>query len=162
MSADMSGDFLKDGVFMKRKRSRLMGSAFLAILVFAVCCTQVLYSADKFLSDSLYYTSSVPDSRIKIVAIDEETIQKYGDIRTWDRKIWAELIETLNSGDADPSVIALDIMYVGAVDEESDTYFAEACKNGGNVVTAVHAVYGTKLDRKGRTISADTGYIEMV
>ena len=162
LSADMSGDFLKDGVFMKRKRSRLMGSAFLAILVFAVCCTQVLYSADKFLSDSLYYTSSVPDSRIKIVAIDEETIQKYGDIRTWDRKIWEELVELLNSGDEDPAVIALDIMYIGALEEASDTQFAKACKSGDNVITAVNAVYGTELGKEGGTISADNDYIEMV
>ena len=146
----------------KRKRSHWIGGVFLAIIVFAVCYTQVFYSADKFLSDPLYYTSSVPDSRIKIVAIDEETIQKYGDTRTWDRKIWAELIELLNSGDADPSVIALDIMYIGAVDEESDTYFAKACKSGGNVVTAVNAVYGTQLGRTGRNISVDTDYIEMV
>ena len=73
----------------KRKRSHWIVSVFLAIIVFAVCYTQVLYSVDKFLSDPLYYTASVPDSSIKIVASDEETIQKYGDIRTWDRKIWA-------------------------------------------------------------------------
>ena len=146
----------------KRKRSHWIGSVFLVIIVFAVCYTQIFYSVDKFLSDPLYYTSSVPDSRIKIVAVDEETIQKYGDIRTWDRKIWAELIELLNSGDADPAVIALDIMYIGDVDEASDTYFAEACKSGGNVVTAVNAVYGTQLGKKGGNISVDTGYIEMV
>ena len=76
----------------KRKRNHWIASVFLAIIVFAVCYTQVFYSVDKFLSDPLYYTSSVPDSRIKIIGIDEETIQRYGDIRTWDRKIWAELI----------------------------------------------------------------------
>ena len=94
----------------KRKRSHWIGSVFLAVIAFAVCCTQIFYSVDKFLSDPLYYTASVPDSNIKIIAIDEKTIQKYGDIRTWDRKIWAELVELLNSGDTDPEVIALDIM----------------------------------------------------
>ena len=54
------------------------------------------------------------------------------------------------------------IMYIGAVDKASDTYFAEACKSGGNVVTAVNAVYGTQLGKKGGNISVDTGYIEMV
>lgn len=146
----------------KSKRSNWIGGLFLAIIVFAVCCTQMLYSVDKFLSDPLYYTPSVPDNRIKIVAIDEETVQKYGDIRTWDREIWAQLIEMLNSGDADPALIGLDIMYIGSVDEESDTHFAEACKKGGNVVTAVNAVYGTQLDRTGSNISVDTDHIEMV
>ena len=146
----------------KRKRRQWIGSVLLTIIVFAVCCTQILYSVDKFVSDPLYYTSSVPDSRIKIVAIDEETIQKYGDIRTWDRKIWAELVELLNSGDEDPAVIALDIMYIGALEEASDTQFAKACKSGDNVITAVNAVYGTELGKEGGTISADNDYIEMV
>ena len=162
----MSRDILKGGNKMpdknKRTRSHWIGSVFLAVIVFAVCCTQIFYSVDKFLSDPLYYTASVPDSNIKIIAIDEKTIQKYGDIRTWDRKIWAELVELLNSGDTDPEVIALDIMYIGAVEETSDTYFAEVCKNGGNVITAVNAVYGTQLSKEGQTISADTSHIEMV
>ena len=146
----------------KRKRRQWISSVLLTIIVFAVCCTQILYSVDKFVSDPLYYTSSVPDSRIKIIAIDEETIQKYGDIRTWDRKIWAELVELLNSGDEDPAVIALDIMYIGALEEASDTQFAIACESGDNVITAVNAVYGTELGREGGTISADNDYIEMV
>lgn len=146
----------------KRKRSHLSGSVLLAIIAFLVCYTQMFYSADKFLSDPLYYTPSVPDSSIKIVAIDEETVQKYGDIRTWNREIWAQLVELLNSGDVDPAVIALDIMYIGDVEEASDAHFAKACKSGGNVITAVNTVYGTQFGKVDGNISADSSHIEMV
>lgn len=136
--------------------------AILAILAFVLCFTQVFYSADKFISDPLYYTPTASDSTVKIIAIDEKTIQKYGDIRTWDREIWARLVKKLNSGDTDPAVIALDIMFIGAIDETSDLRFAEVCKDGGNVITAVNTVYGTQLSTEGGGISADTSHIEMV
>ena len=146
----------------KRKGSRPIWAVVLAIIVFTVCSTQLLYSADKLLSDPLYYTSSVPDSSIRIIAIDEKTVQAYGDIRTWDREIWAQLIERLNGIDVAPAVIALDIMYIGSNQEESDVRFAQACQSGGNVVTAVNAVYGTSLSKIGSGLFADTGHIDMV
>lgn len=146
----------------KGNGSRPIWVVVLAIVVFTVCYTQLLYSADKLLSDPLYYTPSVPDSRIKIIAIDEKTVQAYGDIRTWDRGIWAQLVQRLNSTDVDPAVIGLDIMYIGAVEEASDAHFAAACESGGNVVTAVNAVYGTQLSKTGGGLFADTGHIHMV
>ena len=146
----------------KRKGIRRILAVVLAVIVFAVCDTQLLYAADKLLSDPLYYTPSVPDSRIKIIAIDEKTIAAYGDTRTWDREIWARLVERLNSADVDPAVIALDILFIGANEEASDAHFAEAAKSGGNVVTAVNAVYGTSLRKTGSALFADTGQVQMV
>ena len=146
----------------KRKGSHPIRVVVLAIIVFAVCYTQLLYAADKILSDPLYYTPSVPDSRIKIIAIDEKTVQAYGDIRTWDREIWAQLIERLNGTNVPPAVIALDIMYIGANEEASDSHFAKVSESGGNVVTAVNAVYGTSLSKTGSGLFADTGHIDMV
>ena len=146
----------------KRKGIRLIPAVVLAVIVFAVCDTQLLYAADKLLSDPLYYTPSVPDSRIKIIAIDEKTIAAYGDTRTWNREIWARLVERLNSADLDPAVIALDILFIGANEEASDAHFAEAAKSGGNVVTAVNAVYGTSLRKTGSALFADTGRVQMV
>lgn len=146
----------------KRKGSRPIRALILAIIVFVVCQTQLLYGADKILSDPLYYTPSVPDSRIKIIAIDEKTVQAYGDTRTWDREFWARLVEWLNGTAVPPAVIALDIMYIGAVEEASDAHFAQACESGGNVITAVNLVYGTSLSKTGSVLTADTGHIEMV
>lgn len=146
----------------KRKIKHSIWIVFLAILVFSVCYFRLLYSADKILSDPLYYTPSVPDNRIKIIAIDEKTIQAYGDVRTWDRKIWAQLIERLNGTDVGPAVIALDIMYVGNVEETSDNHLANVCEKYGNVVTAVNTVYDTKISKTDGVLYADTDHIAMV
>ncbi len=150
---------------INRKKERLLrwgAGVIFAVLAFTACFTQVFYSVDKLLADPLFYTPDASDNTIKIIAIDEKTIQKYGDIKTWDRELWARLVEKLNSGAADPAVIALDIMFIGAVDEASDLRFARACRDGGNVITAVNTVYGTRLDTQNGSISADPGNIEMV
>lgn len=146
----------------KKRIRRMLWALVLAVAVFTICGSQLLYSLDKLLSDPLYYTPSVPDSRIKIIAIDEKTVQAFGDTRTWDREVWARLVEWLNSGEKDPAVIALDILFIGANEEASDAHFAQAAKDGGNVVTAVNAVYGTSLNRTGSGLFADTDQIRMV
>ena len=145
-----------------RRINRSIWIAVLAILVFFVCYFRPLYSADKILSDPLYYTPSVPDNRIKIIAIDEKTIQACGDERTWDREIWAQLIERLNGTDVGPAVIALDIMYIGKVEETSDDLFANVCEKYSNVVTAVNTVYDTKISKTDSVLYTDNGHIAMV
>lgn len=117
----------------------------LAILAFVLSYTQALYTADKLVSDALIQTPTASSRAIKIIAIDEKTLQHYGDLKTWKRDIWAELVETLNAGEQKPAVIALDLLFVSEVEAESDARFAAACAAGGNVVTAVNAVYGENL-----------------
>lgn len=119
----------------------------IAAIAWLVCYTQVLYSVDKMLSDKVYQSSNESEQNIKILAIDERTIQKYGDIKTWDREIWARLVEKLNENAIDPAVIALDIMFVSDVEGESDAYFAKVCAEGGNVVTASNIVYADEVNR---------------
>ena len=35
------------------------------------------------------------NSKIKIIAIDEKTLQAYGDMKTWNRSIPADLVDKL-------------------------------------------------------------------
>lgn len=119
----------------------------IAAITWLVCYTQVLYSVDKMLSDKVYQSSNESEQNIKILAIDERTIQKCGDIKTWDREIWARLVEKLNENAIDPAVIALDIMFVSDVEGESDAYFAKVCAEGGNVVTASNIVYADEVNK---------------
>ena len=55
--------------------------AITAVLIFAlafvVAFLQMLYRFDRIFSDPLYQSGSASNSRIKIIAIDEKTIQKY-------------------------------------------------------------------------------------
>lgn len=135
----------------------------LGLLVFCVCYTQVMYSIDKMISDPLYQIPSASNRMIKLIAIDERTIQEYGDMKTWNRDIWAQLVEKLNEGETDPAVIALDIMFIGENEAVSDERFAKACADGGNVVTAVNVVYGESIQRlEEGGFTVDENHIEMV
>lgn len=147
----------------KEKRSFWCIGIAIALLAGILCYTQILYPIDKMFSDPLYQTPTASNRSIKIVAIDERTIQEYGDMKTWDRDIWAQLVEKLNEGETDPAVIALDIMFIGEADEKSDEHFAKACAEGGNVVTAVNTVYSERLKRTSdNRLTVDKDHIEMI
>lgn len=152
---------------MKIKKEKVIywGVALLiAVVTFVTSYTQVLYSVDKMVADPLYQSVSATNKNIKIIAIDEKTLATYGDIKTWNREIPAKLVEVLNQDETlKPSVIAFDIMYISEVDEVSDTYFAQVCKESGNVITATNLVHKTKVDlTEEGTLSVDNTHVEMV
>ncbi len=152
---------------MKKLKETIMTwlpAIFLAILTFLTCSSQLLYSFDKIISDRLYQVPTPTSKLIKIIAIDEKTIEKYGDMKTWSRDIPAALVEKLmEEKEASPALIAFDIMYVGQVTEEGDKRFAEACEKAGNVVTAVNMVIKPRvsLDGAGKAV-IDRNHVEMV
>ena len=134
-----------------------------SILAFLTCNTQILYSVDKFISDPLYQTPTASHSAIKIIAIDEKTIQEYGDMKDWDRSVWARLVKQLNEGESDPAVIAFDIMFVSEKEKEVDEIFAQQCADGKNVITAVNLVYDTQVSTSQTgALVVDKQYIAMV
>lgn len=131
---------------MKEKSVFILKTAVVAVLSFILCYSQVLYSFDKIAADKIYQTPSATDNRIKIITIDERTIQEYGNVSEWSREIPAQLVEILNADEENaPAVIGFDIMYVSNGDEAGDIRFTEACKQAGNVITAVNVVTKDKL-----------------
>jgi len=135
-----------------------------AVLAFVISYKQLLYSADKMIADPLYQTVSTTNKNIKIITIDEKTLAAYGDIKTWNREIPAKLVEVLNQDETlRPSVIAFDIMYISDVEESSDNYFAQVCKDSGNVITAANLVHKAKVDlTEDGTLTVDNAHVEMV
>lgn len=149
---------------MKEKIYLAVKTLMVAVLAFVLCDSQILYSVDKIFADAIYQTATTTDNRIKIIAIDEPTMQEYGDMKNWSRKIWTQLVETLNGNpDTAPSVIAFDIMYVSETDAQTDAEFAKACEEGGNVITAVNAVTKDKLSlQEDGTLLLEEMHVDMV
>lgn len=149
---------------MKEKVILITKTVVIAILAFVICCTQILYSVDKIFADAIYQTATTTNPQIKILAIDERTMQEYGDMKNWSRDVWADLVEILDQDkDNAPSVIAFDIMYVSESDAAADKRFAEACEKGGNVITAVNAVTKDKLSlQEDGSLLLDEMYVDMV
>ena len=149
---------------MKKEKIYAVGLALLiALTAFLGSFFDVFYAFDKMISDPLYHRPSVTDPTIRLVAIDEKTIAEYGDVSTWDRSLWADLISVLNAGEIPPAVIGLDMLFVGNNTQAGDDAFAEACAKYKNVITAVNLVYATKVDRTEQGMLAiDSSHIEMV
>lgn len=129
-----------------------MESLLAAVLVFLLTITNLFYTVDYVLKDMLYQMPRGIDSRIKIIAIDERTLEVLGPIQTWSRQYYADLIDILNANeDAKPAVIAFDIIFSGHVDEAGDTAFVNKAEESGNVVVASQLIYSQKseVDQKG-------------
>ena len=149
---------------MKKETIRkVMASLAAAILTFILSVTGILYSFDKIVADGWYQKPTPTNPQIKIIAIDEKTLQAYGDMKTWNRKIPADLVDKLyEQEEYAPSVTVFDIMYISDVDEETDLRFAESCRKAGNVITAVNTVYETEITKQGDTLLVDENHIGMV
>ncbi len=149
---------------IKREKIRNIGVVILcALLAFLTSLGGILYSFDKIIADGWYQKETSSNSRIKIIGIDEKTLQKYGDMKTWSREIPAQLVELLFTEEENqPSVLAFDIMYVSEVDAESDEYFANVCEDAKRVISAVNLVYETKVTLQDGKLVADENHVSMV
>ncbi len=142
---------------------RLLGAILILLLSFLLVLSQSLYSFDRLFSDPLYQSGSIPGTQIKIIAIDEKTIQAYGDVSTWSREIPAKLVQTLYADAQNaPAVTVFDMLYVSAKDEGGDLAFAQACSEAGNVVTALNAVHKQEISLIDGTLSVDSEHILMM
>lgn len=147
-----------------KKLLELIVCVFWGIISFVVIYNQWLYSVDKMVADPLYQSPSPVNKDIKIIAIDEKTIARYGDLKTWKRDIYARLVEYLSMQEEyKPEIIAFDMMFVGEVDKASDEDFVRACEKAGNVITGANLVYKTKVDKKdSHVLVVDKDNIDMV
>ena len=111
------------------------------ILVFFLTSSNIFSSLNYMLNDKIYQIPRGVTGKIKIIGIDDYTLERFGRIDTWSRGIYADLINMLNSNEeAKPSVIAFDILFSGEVDE-GDEEFAAAAADSGNVVVCSKLIY---------------------
>ena len=115
----------------------------IGLLTFVFCYTDVFYSLDSLYKDKLYQQPRSVDPTIKIISIDEKTMEALGPFGTWPRSTYAEILDIL--GDY-PAVVGFDIMLMGTMNEEDDAVFLNALKERDNVVLAAHLVYETKVE----------------
>lgn len=113
-------------------------SAAVFLLSALVCGLGAAGMWDIKASDWLNQKESVTDKNIYIIGIDDRTLEEYGPVASWSRDIPARLVEILNADEgARPAVIGFDVIYSEKGDEEGDARFARACKEAGNVVSAL-------------------------
>ena len=119
----------------------LFESLLVFLVIFLMAKNNKLSSFDYILKDALYQKPRGVQSNIKIIAIDEKTLDRLGRIDTWSRQTYADLINTLNVDDKiRPAVIGFDIIFASDVDE-GDQALSDAVAATDNVVTGYQYKY---------------------
>lgn len=120
------------------------------VLVLLLSITNLFSPLDYMLKDAVYQIPRGISGQIKIIAIDDRTLEELGPIQTWSRSYYADLIHILNTNaDAKPAVIAFDILFSGYSGQnnsisEGDQAFADAVRESGNVVAVAQYQYSEK------------------
>lgn len=131
----------------------ILEAVVIAVLVFLLTVTNLFSSLDYMVRDMLYQIPRGVSNQIKIIAIDERTLEELGPNNTWSRQYYADLINFFNENEtAKPAVIAFDVIFSGYFGEnatvsEGDIAFAEAAKKSGNVVTGCQLQYRQKAQQ---------------
>lgn len=138
----------------------------------AVCVTALLAGLITLLSpfpkvqywaaDSMFIREKPVDNRIKIIGIDEASLQEMGPFADWTRQQAADLLDFFEPEYA-PAVIAFDINYFGERDPEGDQALAEAASRLDYVVMASYLIYDKKLEQTGSEgLQINTLYVEEI
>ena len=117
-----------------------------AIIAFVSAFSGIFGTLDSTVGDVLYHKPESVNKKIRIIKIDEKTLERYGEYTDWDRGIYADLVETLNvSADKRPAVIGFDVLFASERNAETDNRFAEVCGEYGNVVCGFNYVFTKKI-----------------
>lgn len=118
------------------KVRRILFGILCCLLAFFTAYFNVFGTLDKAAEDILYHRPEKTESKIKIIKIDDYTMNQMGDFSTWSRDVYADLIDVLCvSEDVRPAVIGFDILFSSDKSVAGDRRFAEACAEFKNVIT---------------------------
>lgn len=122
--------------------------AFLTALAVFLMYRGTLDTMDYFFQDRFMQQESAADTRIAIIAIDDESVTDFGSW-PWNRSVHAQLIQTLAEGQ--PAVIAFDVTFPSpsADDTEADQALVEAVASAGNIVLPVYGTFASSAKQGG-------------
>ena len=146
---------------MVNNKRNMIAALLLAIFTFTAVYFQWFTSLNLLLQDAIYQRENPVDPSIKIIAIDEKTLEALGQFETWTREPYAELIELLNESEYAPKVIGFDVLFVNEKGEE-DQLLVDACKKYSNIVMANNLVFSTKIETKDGKSQVNPLHIDMV
>ncbi|MFI3170412.1 MAG: adenylate/guanylate cyclase domain-containing protein [Faecalibacterium sp.] len=132
---------------MERKEKILLIGLplFVVLVTFLLSLSAVGTTANNYLEDHLY-TSTSPDKGVCIViGIDDYALSEYG-AWPWTRDKMADVIDLLNQDpDAQPAAIGVDVIYAGTSEEYADDRLAQSIAQSDNVVLAASANFDAQL-----------------
>lgn len=106
----------------------------------------IMEKAEYWFGDIIFMNGKPVDNRIKIIGIDEKSLEELGPFSEWTRQQAADLLNFFDSEYA-PAVIGFDINYVGDRDLAGDTALVLAAAEYEYVVMASYLDFTPRLER---------------
>lgn len=92
---------------------------------------------ENMVQDGFYQHAGTIPSDIKIIAIDEKTLNQLGPYTDWNREYFADLLEILNENEESaPTIIGFDVVFSGTDQSAADARLVEVCSKYDNIVMA--------------------------
>lgn len=118
----------------------------LTVLCLLFYLLQPLAAMDNRAQDTLLQRPDTTSRTIRVIGIDDQTLEALGPWNTWPRSYMAQLIELLNaSADSRPAAIGIDVMYFGDTQPEADLRLAQAVSAHDNVVLASQILFSNAI-----------------
>ena len=112
--------------------------ALVVVLVSAFCYQAGIFKKPEFAiydaQAELLRAGKAPDSRIKVILVDEASLKSMSDVAgrwPWPRAIWSDLLDYLALGGA--RAVLFDILFLEKQDERNDRALHDATQASGNV-----------------------------
>ncbi len=138
-----------------------LAAAVLAVLTFLAVFFGWFPIPELAVQDGIYQSAGQAEASIKIIAIDEKTLEALGQFETWTREPYARLIHALNQEGNAPVAIGIDILMIHEKGLE-DQALVQACTQYGNVVLASNLVFSEKILESGGSYWTDRTHVDMV
>lgn len=135
-------------------------SVIIAVAAGIMAVTGVPTRVENMVEDAIYQNRGVIPDDIKIIGIDERTLNELGPYSDWDRGYFAEIIEFLNRNpETAPKVIGIDVVFSGTNNSKEDAELVSVCENYGNVVLASSLEFDEYLYRDSDDIYHTVQYV---
>lgn len=146
----------------KRKIKYLLTAVGAALAAVVLTLATPFARFEYWLGDVLFIREKAVDNRVKIIGIDEKSLQEMGPFAGWSRQQAADLLNAFDTEHA-PAVIAFDVNYFGARDEAGDAALAAAAAKYDHVVMASYLDYSARLETgPDGKLKMNTMYVEQV
>ncbi len=100
--------------------------------------------------DYLYRKLDGISENIKIIGIDDKTLDILGPYSDWNRGYFADLINILNEDEENrPEIIGIDIIFSGTNNSDEDTLLAETVEGDDNIILASVLEFDNMIVREG-------------
>ena len=137
----------------KKRLTSILFSVIIALFMLLVTSTKMLKGLDNLTYDYIYEKENSTNPEIVIIGIDEKSIKDLGELSTWNRGYYAQVLNNVNT--YDPAVVGIDILFTSTQTHTYDTELINAASATKNIV------FGLKLSTKD-VIDMDTLEYETV